>query len=140
MGTLFIESENGKKYGYLKMFLINSMTQEHNRYPTSKADAYTMLFEYAPKRLKSNNNLMATRNRPATCVSFYQRDTPVDGPPVAGTNGIIEEMSNCWKYGHSGYRSLLCTNSNTKGFQGMQFMFTQDMQPLFTEKPLVLRD
>ena len=32
------------------------------------------------------------RNRPITGMSFYQCANRFDGPPVAGTNGITEDM------------------------------------------------
>ena len=65
------------------------------------------------------------RDRPATSVSFYQRATPMNGPPVVGKNGITEDMITSWKCGCSDHISLLFPKADNKGLQGIQFMFTQ---------------
>ena len=41
MGNLLIKSENNNKYGYMKRYIITSMTQGHNHYPNRKASTYT---------------------------------------------------------------------------------------------------
>ena len=88
-----------------------------------------MLCKYAPECTKSKNDSTAMCDRPATSVSFYQCATPINGPPVAGKNGITYNMITCLKYGPCGHRSPLCPKDGDKGFQGMQFLFTQYMPP-----------
>ena len=55
METLLIDSAIDEKYGYLKRFLINGITQGHNRYPNSKAAKYNMLCNNPPERTNNNN-------------------------------------------------------------------------------------
>ena len=55
METLLIDSAIDEKYGYLKRFLINGITQGHNRYPNSKAAKYIMLCNNPPERTNNNN-------------------------------------------------------------------------------------
>ena len=107
MGTLLIKSESDKKYGDMKRSLINSMTHGYNHYPNRKAASYNMFCKYLPERIKKNNESKTMRDRPTTGVSFYQRATPIYGPPVAGTNDITEDMITFYKFGHRGHRYLL---------------------------------
>ena len=115
--TLLIDSESDNKYEDLQRSIINSMTQGHNRYPNIKVAAYTMLCKYVTEHIDNKNNSTTIHGRPATGVSFYQRDTPIDGPPVAGTNDITEDMITCWKCGHRGHRYPLCPKSDDTFFK-----------------------
>ena len=108
------------------------MTQGGNRYPNSKAPSYTMFFKYVHDRINNKNESTTMRDRPVAGVSLYQQVTPVNCPPVAGTNFITEDMITCCKCGRRGNRSLLCPKSNGKSFQGMQFIFTQGLHPPFS--------
>ena len=107
MGDLLIESSINNKYGELNEYLINIMTLGHNCYPKSKASAYTMFCKYVPERIKNKNESMNMCDRPATGVSFHQRVTPIDGPPISGTIFTTEDMINCYKYGRGGHISPL---------------------------------
>ena len=110
------------------------MTLGHKHYPNGKAASYTILCKYIPKCTKKNNESTTMRKMPVTGVSFYQRATPFNGPPVAGKNYSTEDIITFWKCRHRGHRSPLCPKFDDKGFQGMQFMFTQGMHPLFAGK------
>ena len=137
-GTLLIESENENNYVDLNRSLINSITQGRNRYPVIKYATYTPLCSYATKRLKNENKSTETCYRQNTGISLYQRANKVDGTQISGGNIIIEEMITFWYYGLCRHIPLLCTKSNTKGFQGMQFIFTKYIQPSFIEKLVIL--
>jgi hypothetical protein len=150
IGIMMIESANDKKFDEYRRSLQNSMSEGHNRYPTGKAAAYTMLSKYQPNKKKyesvvNTSNVQRsrsstrTRDTPASRISFYQRVEPVSGPPVAGNNGVTESSIDCWNCGRKGHRSTFCPGSvasdNTTdtpgastGFQGMQieYNFVQD--------------
>ena len=68
------------------------MNQGHNRYPNINVAAYTMLCKYVPECIKNNNKSTTMCSTPAAGVSFYQRATPINGPSVAVTNGINEDI------------------------------------------------
>ena len=74
----------GKSHGYLKRFLVNIMTQGHNHYPNIKAYAYTRFCNYFHECIKNKKESTTMRNRPTMGVLFYQRASPIYGPPVAG--------------------------------------------------------
>ena len=67
---LLIYSARDNKYGDLQRYLIKSITQGHNRYPSSKAAVYTMLCKYIPEHIKNKNESTTMRGRLATGVSF----------------------------------------------------------------------
>ena len=107
MGTLITELANDKKYGELKMSLIKIITQGQKCYPNSKAAKYTTFCKYVPERTKNKSKSTAMRKRTSMGMSFYQRATPVDGPPVAGTHGITKDIITCCKCGRRCHISLL---------------------------------
>ena len=82
-----------------------------------------MISNCVPKNKQlSNTNRDRDRNRDTTApnVSSYQHQEPVEGRPVPGTNGTVENMVDCWKYGRKGHIFSLC--SEVTRFQGIQFM------------------
>jgi hypothetical protein len=55
IGIMMIEAANDKKFDEYRRSLQNSMSEGHNRYPTGKAAAYTMLSKYQPNKKKSES-------------------------------------------------------------------------------------
>ena len=90
------------------------------------------MFKYAHERTNKNNESTTMRDKPATGVLFYQRATPIDGSPVAGENGITENMINFWKCGRRDHRYPFCPKGDDEGFQVMQYLLTQGMHPPFS--------
>ena len=114
MGYLLIESASNNNP------LIISMTQGQNRYPNIKSTAINMLCKYVSEHIKNKNNSTTICNRLATGVSFYQRATPINGPPVAETNGIAEDIITFCKCSCRSHIYPLFPKADDKVFQGMK--------------------
>ena len=127
MGIMMIETAHDRKFGEIKRSLQNSMVEGNNRYLVDKATAYTMISKFQPERQRGPNG----RETTTSGVSFYQRADPMEGPPMPGTNGVLEAIVQCWRCGRNEHLSLFCPNVSD-GFQGMQYMFNQTRTQLET--------
>ena len=137
IAILTIEGANETKYSAVKRHLANQKVNGIDIYPTSKSQVLTLLAEFVTgKEKKPNNNRRYEKQQSApdsddtskVNVSFFQQKAPpVDGPPVAGTNGVMEENIRCFKCGRKGHYSNNCSVVPASGFQGFQhYLFSQN--------------
>ena len=129
MAVLTIEGANETKYGAVKRHLANQMVHGVDIYPDTKSQAQTLLAKYLvddkkqnkPKGGKPGDNENNPQNDTGKInVSFLQNKAPaVDGPPVAGTDGMLQPHMRCFKCGRMGHISPVCSIA-TDGFQGFQ--------------------
>ena len=117
MAMLLLEAANPKKYDDLRISLLNNMLQGDNRYPTTKAEAYSMLSKYVPSNTRERGQ--SDRN-PRVAINVFQRCAPVDGPPIPGADNTCNPQWTCWNCGRCGHKSPNCTEPRRAGFQGMQ--------------------
>mmetsp|Transcript_18801 Transcript_18801/g.21383 ORF Transcript_18801/g.21383 Transcript_18801/m.21383 type:complete len:567 (+) Transcript_18801:256-1956(+) len=149
LAMITIEGAMDSRYSSLKRMLANQMVQGTDQYPESRSKAQTLLSKYVPDKpvkAKDSKQKPKDNNRPTeengvdtntpadtnpndtdtgdVNVSFHQRAEPIDGPPVAGTNGEIIDGRTCFACGHPGHLASFCPNI---GFQGVQHAFIQDI-------------
>ena len=108
MAILTIEGSNEHKYGAVKQHLANQMVHGVKIYPDTKLQAQTLLAKYMTEENKKPPNKQKGGGKPGATapgknqdtgqinVSFFQNHAPpVDGPPVAGTDGVLHSNKRC---------------------------------------------
>ena len=138
MAILNIEGALDSKYGVVKRHLANQKVHGVDIYPESKSQAQTLLAKFITDDGKKSNNTKtkggggsSTNNEHDEAkinVSFFQDQAPpVEGPPVAGTDGKLQPEVRCHKCGRLGHKSPVCSAVTGDGFQGFQYLtFSQN--------------